>query len=109
MKTPDKLHGLLGMAKRAGKLCVGFDAAVAAVKDGSCQLLLIAADGSAKTEKECRFAADSTPVLRLPLDKALLSAAIGATKPVAVAAVCDGGFAKAIRSNCPETKEEDSL
>lgn len=104
MPTPDKLHGLLGMARRAGKLSIGFDASLAAVKDGKSALLLLAGDASPKTEKECRFTADSfgAKVCTLPYDKAALADAIGMSKPVAVAAVCDSGFAKAIRSYCTE-------
>lgn len=111
MNDLHKLIGLLGMARRAGRLPIGFDAAVAAVTDGKSDTLLMASDGSPKTEKECRFTAEKhqASVIRLPLDKAALSAAIGTTKPVAVVAVADKGFAQAIRSYCSETKEENSL
>lgn len=112
MSTPhNKLHGLLGMAKRAGKLSVGFDAAVAAVKNGEAPLIVAAADCSEKTAKECRFCASrhQADVAVLPFDRAAFAAAVGFLKPVAVAAVCDEGFAKAIRSYCTVTKEEDSL
>lgn len=111
MNEQSKLCGLLGMAKRAGRLVVGFDAAVAAVTNRESETLLLASDSSKKTEKECRFCADTHHALVcvLPLDKAALSAAIGAHKPVAVVAVTDAGFAGAIRSHCSDTKEEDSL
>ncbi len=100
-----KLSGLLGMAKRAGRLVVGFDAAVASVTNRESDTLLLASDSSPKTEKECRFCADTHGALVcvLPLDKAALSAAIGAHKPVAVIAVTDRGFAGAIRSHCSDT------
>ena len=111
MNDLHKLAGLLGMARRAGRLSLGFDAALAAVNDRESDLLLTAADASAKTEKECRFTADKhgASVERLPLDKAALSAAVGAHKPVAVLAVCDEGFANAIRSYVLNCKEENSL
>ena len=111
MNNISKLAGLLGMAKRAGRLVVGFDACIAAVANGESASLLLASDSSPKTQKECRFCAEShhADVTVLPLDKSALSAAIGAHKPVAVAAVTDDGFAGAIRSHCSETKEETSL
>ncbi len=111
MTTPHKLHGLLGMSKRAGKLTLGFDAAVAAVKSGESTLIAVAQDCSPKTEKECRFCASQhhAEVVRLPFDRSALAAAVGFQKPVAVAAVCDDGFAKAIRTYCIVNKEEDSL
>ena len=105
----DKLHGLLGMARRAGKLAIGFDATIHALKDGKSETVVIASDSSQKTEKECRFHAQSAVLIRLPLDKAALAATIGAHKPVAVAAVCDAGFESAFRSYGTEMKEEDSL
>lgn len=109
MNDTAKLHGLLGMARRAGRLAIGFDAAVAALKDGKSTTVLIASDGSPKTAKECRFHAGDDAVVYLPLSKTAFAAAIGAHKPVAVAAVCDDGFAAAIRPYGTDTKEEDSL
>ncbi|MBQ3069668.1 MAG: ribosomal L7Ae/L30e/S12e/Gadd45 family protein [Clostridia bacterium] len=109
MNDPAKLLGLLGMARRAGRLAIGFDAAVAALKDGKSDTVLLASDGSPKTAKECRFHAGDAAVIRLPLSKTAFAAAIGAHKPVAVAAVCDGGFAAAIRPYGIDTKEDISL
>lgn len=114
MSDVSKLTGLLGMARRAGRLSMGFDASVAAAETGKTQLLLLSLDASAKTAKECVFAAQTYGVkaLTLPLDKAGLAAAIGMHKPIAVIAVCDSGFAKAIRPHCTdisEIKEEHSL
>ncbi len=114
MSDLQKLAGLLGMARRAGRLSIGFDAAINAAKDGKAFLLLTSLDASAKTVKECAFIANTkdVSVMTLPFDKAALAAAIGMHKPVAVVAVCDEGFAKAIRPHCndnSEIKEEDSL
>ncbi len=101
------------MARRAGRLTVGFDASIAAVENGKTSLLLLTVDASPKTTKECLFAAETygVKVMQLPLDKAAFAAAIGAKKPVAVTAICDSGFAKAIRPHCTaiEIKEEHSL
>lgn len=104
MNDPKRLIGLLGMSRRAGRLAIGFDAALTAVKDGKSSLLLLAADASPKTVKECRFCLNGAngAAATLPLDKAALAAAIGAHKPVAVCAVCDEGFAETIRSYCTE-------
>ncbi|MBQ9413879.1 MAG: ribosomal L7Ae/L30e/S12e/Gadd45 family protein [Clostridia bacterium] len=99
MTTPDKLGGLLGIARRAGQLAVGFDAAAAAVTNGDSRLILVCTDLSPKTEKECRFvgSAHRADVLPLPYDKAALARLIGAAKPVGVVAVCGQNFEKAIR------------
>lgn len=114
MSDSAKLAGLLGMARRAGRLGIGFDAAINAAKDGKAALLLTALDASAKTSKESAYIAQTrqVSVLSLPFDKDALAAAIGMHKPVAVVAVCDEGFANAIRPHCYNNsviKEEDSL
>ncbi len=99
------------MARRAGRLSIGFDASVASAESGKTSLILLATDASPKTAKECTFAAETYGVqaMTLPFDKAALSEAIGMHKPVAVVAVCDSGFAKAIRPHCNSSKEEHSL
>lgn len=106
MSDTAKLAGLLGMARRAGRLSIGFDASVGAAESGKTGLLLLSTDASPKTAKECAFAAETygVKVMILPLDKAALAGAIGMHKPVAVVAVCDSGFAKAIRPHCTETE-----
>lgn len=106
MSDTNKLAGLLGMARRAGRLSIGFDASVAAAESGKTALILLVTDVSPKTAKECAFAAETygVRVMNLPLDKAALADAIGMHKPVAVIAVCDSGFAKAIRPHCTDTE-----
>ena len=42
--SASKLAGLLGIARRAGKLITGFDAAAASAAAGKAALLLMAAD-----------------------------------------------------------------
>ena len=114
MDNPQKLIGLLGMARRAGRLSIGFDASIASAESGKTSLLLLSTDASPKTAKEAAFAGETyaVTVMELPLDKAMLAEAIGMHKPVAVVAVCDSGFAKAIRPHChkhSENKEEYSV
>lgn len=96
----EKALGLLGLARRAGVLEIGFDAACSALKSGKAALAVTASDISPKTAKECRFAAgDAGRIQPLPFDKSALAAAIGAHRPVGVAAVCDKGFAKALAAS----------
>lgn len=104
----DKRLGKLGLAKRAGKLAVGFDPAIAAVKEGKAALVTLASDLSEKTLKEWRFSLGnaSVPMQTLPCTKAELGAAIGAYREVGIVAVCDKGFAASIREACPKQEEE---
>ncbi len=108
----NKVLGLLGIAKRAGHIHIGFDAAKAAVSNGYATLVLFAADRSERTEKEMRFAAQNCPcpMYTLTADKAALSHALGLQKPVAVIAVDDNGFAAAMQKHLStDTKEDVAL
>ena len=106
----DRLTGLLGMARRAGRLIAGYDAVAASVKAGKAKLVLLAADLSAKTEKELRFAAgDAVPLLSSALTKEEIGHTAGFNKPVGVIATEDSGFAAALvkAANC--RNEEDAV
>lgn len=101
----NKLCGLLGIAKRSGHILIGFDAVRAALLAKKARLVLLAADCSAKTEKELRFAdRDSVcPIQKVAETKDELAAALGLEKPVAVAATDDPGFAKAMLKHVATT------
>ena len=65
-----KLLSMLGLARRAGKLESGFDAAVIAAREGKAALLLAARDISEKTFQNLRYEAEKAgiPVVRIPAD-----------------------------------------
>lgn len=94
----DKLLSLLGLAKRAGKLEPGFDAAVAAVRSGKASLLVAARDISEKTVKNLRYEGDraGVPTLRIQAGMEEVSRACGVR--AGVLAVTDEGFSKAVQN-----------
>lgn len=101
-----KITGLIGLAKRAGRIAVGYDAAVTAVKTRKAKCAVCASDLSPKTEKEWQYHTNDYSLLHLPLDKESLGNALGLSKPVGLLAVCDEGFAQAIQKICSIDKEE---
>lgn len=107
----DRVTGLIGLARRAGKVAVGYDAAATAVREGKGSLGLCACDLSPKSRKEWLFSVSrsSVPVRTLPLTKETLGAALGVHKPVGIITVCDEGFARAIGALCPESEEEETV
>lgn len=107
----NKALSLLGLARRAGKLTMGFDATVQAVRDRNAVLAVLAADLSAKTEKEWRFAVQDEPitVIRLKAGKDELGRALGAFKPVGILTVADVGFADKLRTYRDELGEDESI
>lgn len=102
----NKLSGLLGMCRRAGRLTVGFDA-VAALCGTQPLLLMLAADASPRTARQLRFCAGTVPVHVLPLSRSELAHALGSAKPVAVLATADSGFIRALRPLLNTEQEEE--
>lgn len=102
----DKVLSLLGLARRAGKLAIGFEAAKAAVRNGSARLLAAAGDISEKTWKNLTFEGEraGTPVIRLTRTQAEISRACGIK--TGVVSVLDEGFAKAITAAGPTEREQ---
>lgn len=108
----NKVLNLLGIARRAGHIAIGFDAVKALIVSGRAQAVLLAADRSPKTEKELRYAAQESPcpIQVIDADKEALAHALGLQKPVAVAATDDRGFAAAMLKACgTDTKEDVAL
>ena len=103
----NKLIGMLGMCRRAGRLTVGFDAVVALCGKSEV-LLMVAADASQRTVRQLRFKAGDIPVYRLPLTRDETAHAVGSPKPVAVLATEDRGFIRAIRPLLNTAQEEES-
>ena len=98
--------GLLGLAKKAGKVERGDEAARAALTGKSARLLLIASDASDRTRETFEFIAESVnvPYVSVSETRADLGNAIG-KRPCAVLAICDIGFAAAMVKKLSETNE----
>ncbi len=100
-----KVCSLLGLAMRAGKLKIGEDAVLQAIRGQQAQLVLIAGDCSANTTKKvtdkCKF---YHVVYRIYATRAQLGPCIGQDERVSIA-ILDKGFAKAIIQQI-DTEEE---
>ena len=92
----DKISGMLGLCRRAGRLVLGFDITVEALEKKTAALVLIANDASGRTAREIAKAAEKAeiPVKVLPLTMDEISYAVA--KRAGVLAVCDSGFANRI-------------
>ncbi len=98
----NRLTASLTMCRRAGKLLLGFDAVKDAAAQGSVRLVLLAADASAKTEKEIRYYAGEIPMRKLPFDMETLR--LYFRKRTAVFGVCEDGFAAKLMTLLPESE-----
>ena len=92
----DKVLGLLGLARKAGRIKSGSEQTIEAIRSGQVRAALIAGDASAGTKKQlldkCRYR-------KVPCafyaDMETLGSSIG-SGPRSVVAVCDEGFARAV-------------
>lgn len=97
----NRLLGLLGIARRGGKITSGFDAVKELINDKKDVLVLLAMDLSAKTEKELRYAAgENKEIFKIPFTKDEVGKAIGSAKPVGVLAIEEKGLAETARRLC---------
>ena len=85
---------LLSLAKKAGRLAVGGEAAETALRQGRAGLVITASDAAENTVRRLRNRSGGIPVMPLPYTKETLGAAIG-YRSCAVAALCDDGFVQA--------------
>ena len=92
----DKFLSMLGICRKAGRMCIGYNDTAEAVRKGKTILIYIASDLSQKTEKELLFITKDKPieVVRTRYDMATLSHAIGIK--TGVIAINDQGFAEAL-------------
>ena len=106
MNNNSQALGLLGMARRAGKIQQGTERCEAAIKSGKAALAVTCSDISPKTKKEIDFVCDRyyVCVIHTDITATELSNAIGVK--AGVAAVCDQGFAKRLRTLLTAKRED---
>ena len=102
--SQNKLLSLLGIARRAGRLSLGNDPALEAVRNG--QTCVVANDLSKRTLKGVYFAAEEAHIDVLTMNETMdeIGAALG--KRTGVIAVNDAGFANKMRTMCSETDNQ---
>lgn len=96
-----RLLGMLGFARRAGKITIGTELvcrSLAAKEGKRPQLVLYAESASAPTKDKVRRKATyyGIPALELPIDQASLGHLLGKTSAPATVGVYDKGFAEEI-------------
>lgn len=93
----EKLSGFLGLARKAGKIVLGFDMTVEAMQKGTAKQVLLSNDCSERTARNIKRIAgeNGTEILILPLSMDEIGYAVA--KRVGVLSVCDSGFSKKIK------------
>ncbi len=97
MPNEQRILGILGLSRKAGKLILGFDMTVEAMQKGTAASVLLSGDCSERTARNIKRIAEETgtEVLILPLTIDEIGFAVA--KRAGVLAVCDSGFTKKIK------------
>ena len=112
-RRADEALRLLGLARRAGSVAPGTDAARRAARAGEARLILMAGDASSVQMDKLRSVLRNRPIPWGTLgDRATLGAAVG-RGPVSAVAITAASFADALArklglgDESPETAEEE--
>lgn len=99
MNQSSRLSGVIGLARKAGKLVFGGELTVKAIRSGrKPALVCLASDASDNTVKRIAdgCAHHRVELARLPIGKAELGRCIGHTTDVSVVAITDENFRTAV-------------
>lgn len=99
----NKILSLLGIARKAGRLSLGNDPAVEAMKSGQTHLVLVASDLSQRTLKGIYHTAEEELIDVLKMDTTMDEIGVALGKRTGIIAVNDAGFAKKLRILCNES------
>ena len=89
-----KLLSLIGIARKAGRLSLGNDAAIEAIREGKARLVILAKDLSPRTARGIQFAAEEEGVLWIKALETMDEISMALGKRTGIVAVNDAGFAK---------------
>ena len=105
-----KLLSLLGMARRAGRLSMGFDAASDSMKKGQSKLLVLAGDISQRTKNSIIAAArqTGTPAVSAGCTMDEIGSALGKGQ-TGIVSINDSGFAASVKALCDENSQEECI
>ena len=98
----DKLLSFLGIARRAGRLSLGFDMATEAMRKGKSKLLLLACDLSPRTTKAITETAQNSNTQTIVLNISMEQIGMSLGKVTGIISVNDEGFAEKLKTLCTE-------
>ena len=93
-----KVLSYVGFAKKSGKISVGAEQVIKAVRQGSARVVIASSDSSERTKKQIydKCASHGAPLAPVDVTGDELASALGSKMTVSAAAVTDTGLARAI-------------
>ncbi len=104
MSAPDRLLGVIGLCRRAGKLICGVPLICTELRKSSqIQAVLAASDASDNTKKKlndkCKYY--GTTLIYLPYTADELATAVGKDAPIGAVAITDAKLMQAVKEHLP--------
>lgn len=90
----NKTLGVMGLARRAGKLLIGHDAVLLSIRTGKALTVILTSDASPRHKREIEAASFNGKIISLPVTMEEAGIAVG--KKSCIFAFEDEGFVKAI-------------
>lgn len=94
----DKFLSLLGMARKANKVSLGYDKALEAVHNGKAFAVFVASDISEKTKRGLVFAAEEIGIEIISVEYSIFDFTNALGTKTGIVSVNDNGFAKKLVS-----------
>lgn len=95
----DKIYSMIGIARKGGKIAIGYDVTCSEIEKGKSDLVLIALDASDKTKKNVQFFCNKYNCKYIEYgEKELLGKSLG-RKMVGVLSISDKNIASYLLNN----------
>ena len=94
----NRVHGMLGLAMKAGKVVIGTEQVIAFLQKKKLKLVLLSGGSSDGTKKKISSKCEyyNVPIFELPIDTDELGSLLGKTYTPAVVGITDENFSRAI-------------
>lgn len=92
-----RVESLLSLARKAKKICYGFETVKWSLEQGRVRLVITACDISERTRENTEFYCDAAEVELLPTQLKMADFTAAAGKPTGVIGVMDKGFAELLK------------
>ena len=89
----DRLLSFLGIARKAGKLCFGKDAALEAIRKGKAKLVLLSSDLSEKTAEKMQMLCFESETSLLTMEETMDQLETIFRRRTGILCITDAGFA----------------
>ncbi len=105
----DRFLSMLGMARRAGKACFGYDKALGNIHANKAKAVFCASDLSPKTKKGLDYAAENTNIKIVTVSRTMFEMTSAVGLKTGIVCITDSGFANKLISLAEQSQTEQDV